>query len=325
VKSLSLNLVKSLLLFVPASSVFGACTLDDLRYLQAAGYSASDAILWCRSPGQASSTPIQPSVVNKAPTSSNASITARQPSTVAPKPSSLNVLDITSETSPATSTGKESTLRTNVAAEAPNVATTKTERSGNPGVADASTANASGSKPSGNSDAGVSSFLKGWGIGLAYMHNHTPVISDATIVNGVVRANTIQNYQTSIIFGSHWYFQAEDGDECGPTWIAHSMNGMGCLGLFMGVGVGGGNSSSQLIDFVGTGLIWGFGKVEKKDGTIDPQSKKHSIGIGIGRRFNVKSLGSGFAANQAPPAGETQVRYDTRDTFAPYLFYTYNF
>ena len=171
----------------------------------------------------------------------------------------------------------------------------------------------------------ATAFLKGWGVGLAYIYNRSPIVSEATIVNGVVRATTVQNYQTSLIVGSHWYFQGSEDPSCGPKWFANSAGGLGCLGVFLGVGVGGGNSSSQLLDFVGGGFIWGFGDVFDNNGKKDAQSKKHSIGIGVGRRFNVKHLGAGFFANQPPPAGETQVRFETRDTYSPYLFYTYNF
>lgn len=98
-----------------------------------------------------------------------------------------------------------------------------------------------------------------------------------------------------------------------------------CGGLFLAVGVnpssGNGSGSSHLVDMVGGGLLVGFGKV--KDG--GPFDKQHNLGIGIGRRFGVKTLGDGFSHNSPPPTGETQVRYKTTDFTAPFLFYTYNF
>ena len=295
----SVFLAPALLLFASGSAT-AACDVAELKFLQSSGYSVAEAIKWCKgaAPGGAQAVSIPAAV----PVIGDAAMPAKadRPNAAIPQ-----VAAVPSD--------KAGTAEKPV--ESPNPAAPKTTQTTVPATP-AAPPEDKGITPT------ASAFLKGWGVGLAYIKNRSPIVSDAVIMNGVVRATSIQNYQTELIFGSHWYFQGEGEAACGPHWIRNA----GCLGIFLGVGVGGSNSASQLIDFVGAGLIWGFGDVIKADGkTIDAQTKKHSIGVGIGRRFNVKHLGEGFSPNQAPPAGETQIRYDVRDTLAPYLFYTYNF
>lgn len=288
-------------LFAVGNAV-AACDVADLKFLQNAGYSVADAIQWCKSAAPASP---QPAVTPLA-----------APAAAGAAPPRVDSASATIPPQAAAAASNEKVGAAGKPAEQPGPALPKAPQAG-------------GGAPAATEEKSIaptaSAFLKGWGVGLAYIKNRSPIVSDAVIVNGVVRATTIQNYQTELIFGSHWYFQGSNDATCGPVWIADKPLKAGCLGIFLGVGVGGSNSASQLIDFVGAGLIWGFGDVFNANGGIDAQTKKHSIGIGIGRKFNVKHLGDGFVHNQAPPSGETQIRYDVRDTVAPYLFYTYNF
>lgn len=289
--------------FYLSNNAVAACDISELKFLQGAGYSVSDAIKWCK--GTSTTITATPTVAAATPP-----VLARATASTAspPAPSAM----VTAQAK----TDKPAVL------ERPTIP----EKDDASKRDQAATVNATNnaSVPDKGITPTASAFLKGWGVGLAFIQNRSPIVSDAIIVNGVVRATTVQNYQTELIFGSHWYLQGANDHECGRI-LGKFLQGAGCLGIFLGVGVGGSNSASQLIDFVGTGLLWGFGDVQNADGTRDPQAKKHSIGIGIGRRFNVKHLGEGFAPNQPLPAGETQIRYDVRDTVAPYLFYTYNF
>jgi hypothetical protein len=56
----------------------------------------------------------------------------------------------------------------------------------------------------------------------------------------------------------------------------------------------------------------------------DPQNQAFNFGIGVGRKFGVKTLGDGIVENQPLPAGETQVRFKTTDITAPFAFFSYN-
>lgn len=169
-----------------------------------------------------------------------------------------------------------------------------------------------------------------WGLGLAVLRNSHNVINDASIQNGLVRASAESRTATEIVMTRSFYFTkqalgSKDPNERICSTADWKMASDFCMGLFLAVGVnpssGNGNGSSNLIDMIGGGLIFGFGKV--KDG--GPFDKQHNIGFGIGRRFGVKTLGDGFSHNNPPPTGETQVRYKTTDFTAPFLFYTYNF
>lgn len=154
-------------------------------------------------------------------------------------------------------------------------------------------------------------FWSDWTIGIGLLRNDPPVVSDAMIVNGtIVRATTTQKYQTDFLLAKHHYF----GDErtCSVPILG------ACIGLMITVGLGG----NQFVDMLGAGFAAGFGK--NLDGK-DRQNQPHNIGIGWGRRFNVKTLGDGFVPNSPPPAGETQVRYQNIDINSPFFYYTYNF
>lgn len=159
-----------------------------------------------------------------------------------------------------------------------------------------------------------SEFWKNWSIGLGLLKNSPAVVSEATVVNGVVRANSVQKYQTDLVLARHWYFGSKDekDSECTVHWIG------ACFGLMVTVGLGG----NQVVDMIGGGFLIGFGGDMHG---INRQNQPHNIGVGMSRRFNVKTLGDGIALNAPLPAGETQIRYQTMDINAPFFFYTYNF
>jgi hypothetical protein len=93
---------------------------------------------------------------------------------------------------------------------------------------------------------------------------------------------------------------------------------MNCLGGMIAVGLGGnqsGTGGTQVINFVGIGLTVGGGS------SVDTTTQ-WNLGIGYGREFGVKRLGDDFIANSPPPNGETQVRFQTTDVSAPFLFFT---
>jgi hypothetical protein len=70
---------------------------------------------------------------------------------------------------------------------------------------------------------------------------------------------------------------------------------------------------------VGIGAMLGLGGT-----TVDSQKRAFNIGLGIGRRFNVKTLGDGFVENLPPPPGETQVRYKNVDMTTYFIMITFS-
>jgi hypothetical protein len=156
-----------------------------------------------------------------------------------------------------------------------------------------------------------------WGVGLALIRNSKKAISDASIVptpGGLVRANQASTYEASLLVARHFYPFRNERKKCGVP-ASDAIFWRDCLGAMVGVGLGSSSANSQLINFVGVGLTMGGGIGN------DPASAWH-FGFGVGRKFNVKTLGDGFVENAAPPAGETQVRYKTTDITAPFAYFT---
>jgi hypothetical protein len=156
-----------------------------------------------------------------------------------------------------------------------------------------------------------------WGVGLALIRNSKKAISDASIVpttGGLVRANQASTYEASLLLARHFYPFRSGRKKCGVPG-SDAMFWRDCVGAMVGVGLGSSSANSQLINFVGVGLTMGGGIGN------DPSSAWH-FGFGVGRKFNVKTLGDGFVENAAPPAGETQVRYKTTDITAPFAYFT---
>jgi hypothetical protein len=164
----------------------------------------------------------------------------------------------------------------------------------------------------------LNSFLSGWGVGIAFVNSDREIVSNASIVDGVVRVTDGQRNSATLLVAKHWYFSGHRLRSPDPVCTVGFWGG--CLGLMAGVGVGStGTGSSQVISLIGGGLIYGW----NRDNT-DVQKAGHNLGIGIGRSFGVQTLGNGFHADAAPPAGETQVRYQKSDVRALFIFYTYS-
>jgi hypothetical protein len=168
-------------------------------------------------------------------------------------------------------------------------------------------------------------FFDNWGLGLGVLRNSPRVVSDAQIVNSggtnLVRVNSEQQWTTELLLVRHFYFESkEDKRGCVNTapFNLFRTSGKACFGFMVTVGVGSGNSASQLIDMVGGGFLFGFGGSADKVDDLP-----FNVGLGMGRRFGVKTLADGFSPNQPPPQGETQVRYVNKDINTPFLFFTY--
>ena len=160
--------------------------------------------------------------------------------------------------------------------------------------------------------------LSNWGTGIALIKNTKSAISNASIVNGTVRASSQSNYEASVLVARHFYpFSTEKNCSKNDTKTA-------CFGMMVGVGLGGSNSgsgSSQVINFLGLGIELGS-PTQVAPADKSPDLTSWNFGIGVGRKFGVQVLGDGFANNAAPPSGETQVRYKTIDITAPFIFFT---
>ncbi len=182
-------------------------------------------------------------------------------------------------------------------------------------------------------DNSPSDFFDGWGIGLAVIQPRSPSITEATIVNDIVRVNSQSRQEASLLVSRHFYVMS-DGEPCSrhlnPKTAAEKtaaesrpisqslwLSLRRCVGLMVGVGLGSSGSSPQssLINFAGLGLTFGSGV---KTG----ESVAWHFGFGLGRKFNARLLGDGVEEGKAPPTGETQIRFKTVDLEAKFIYFS---
>jgi len=171
----------------------------------------------------------------------------------------------------------------------------------------------------GKSNGNAANPFTGWAVGLAVVKPKIPSVGEATIVDGRVRSGSTASQEASILVSNHIYPFAGKG-ECeaaadGTALLdAVARRLQRCVGLMVGVGLGtaGGSGDSQLINFAGIGLSIGGPPIGNKRGW--------HLGLGIGRKFNVKTLGDGFKEGEPPPGTESQVRYKTIDTSAKFIY-----
>jgi hypothetical protein len=144
-----------------------------------------------------------------------------------------------------------------------------------------------------------------WGIGLGFS---VPIggstVNDAAIVNGTVRVNAEQAEQPRAFLEYHKYFWCADSDQPGTQ---------GCGPFVSAVA-----TDNKVLAGVGAGLMFG-----KKTSASDTDG--FSLGVGVVLDADVKDLGEGFGRNQAPPTGETAVRFETRSRWSIVAFITRTF
>lgn len=181
----------------------------------------------------------------------------------------------------------------------------------------------SGEKEGGTVGAGD---FENWGTGLALIRTPRRAIAEASIVNGIVRVNSQSRYEASVLLARHFYPFRSKG-KCRatrePSRVPSVMDGAEfwreCAGFMIGVGLGStaatGSGSTQFINLIGLGVTAG-------GGIGNDSNANWRVGIGIGRKFGARLLGDGFSENAAAPAGESQIRYKTRDVTAPFAYFT---
>lgn len=143
-----------------------------------------------------------------------------------------------------------------------------------------------------------------WGVGFGFSKSRDEAIDDAEIVNGIVRVKSSKKEQPRVVLEFHKYFWLNDEYKIGDRG----------LGPFVAVAT----TQSNLLSGVGVGLIYG-----RKSNKTD--SDGFSVGIGVILDGEVKDLASGFKADQAPPVGETVVRFENKARWSNILFVTRTF
>lgn len=142
-----------------------------------------------------------------------------------------------------------------------------------------------------------------FGIGLGFSIGDSDAVDDAEIVNGIVRVKSSNKEQPRVVFEFHKYM-----------WCKDAMPGKRGCGPFVAIAA----TQDKVLSGVGMGVMYGW-----RESTEDPEA--FSVGAGIILDTKVTNLADGFAANQAPPAGETTVRFEEKSRWSFILFVTRTF
>ena len=149
---------------------------------------------------------------------------------------------------------------------------------------------------------GKKSFLgQNFGIGFGVSFYDDEIVDDADIVNGVVVAKSKKREEARVLLEFHTLTACKNGKAdfgCGPfAAIAAKEN--------------------DVLGGIGLGWLWSWRNKSKNDGS------GFSIGLGAIVDNDVRDLASGFKVGEAPPDGETSVRY-TDETKVSYLLFISN-
>jgi hypothetical protein len=170
-------------------------------------------------------------------------------------------------------------------------------------------------------------FFDEWATGIAVMAPRIREITDAEVIGGKVRARYSSRQESAILLATHFYpfnqqrscyeSSTEFNRQRDPAVLDRALGFVrNCVGGMVAVGLPTSNAGGgPALSFAGIGLSIGGGV------RGNSQLNWH-FGFGVGRKFNVRTLGEGWVVDEAPPAGETEVRYQNIDTEAPFIFFT---
>jgi hypothetical protein len=143
-----------------------------------------------------------------------------------------------------------------------------------------------------------------WGVGFGFAISSGDLITEAAVVDGVVRATKDESERAIAILEGHNYLKACQGDGakrgCGPY-----------LGVIA--------DSNDVLAGVSLGFMFGW-KSEQ-----DPSSQGFSIGLGALLQNDIKDLADGFSENEPLPPGESDVRFVEKGRWSAVLFATRTF
>lgn len=142
-----------------------------------------------------------------------------------------------------------------------------------------------------------------WGLGVSLTIDtgNRDRVDEANIVNGLVRVDKDNNAIPRMVLELHHFVWAWKNETIG-------------LGPFAAIQPGG----DDIIDAFGGGLMVGFRKNRET-------KLAFNVGIGIIVDPNTKVLGDGFAANLAPPPGETEVRFKETEQYGALILISTSF
>lgn len=177
-------------------------------------------------------------------------------------------------------------------------------------------------------DEAKTDFFANWAVGVAVVMPKVKTITDAAIVDNKVRVNAEIRHESSMLVAKHFYpwnpgrrcvlnGSFSNTEEGRNTVIGGSLGFLtNCVGLMVAAAMPtSGAVNGQVINFLGLGLAIGGGVRQSSD-------FNWHFGVGLGRKFNARTLGDGWTEGEAPPGGETQIRYKSIDVPAKFVYFT---
>lgn len=147
--------------------------------------------------------------------------------------------------------------------------------------------------------------FEGWGfsagIGLSVLFGEDGEISEATIVDSVVRVVNQNRAAARIMLESHYLF----------TRGADKMWGWGPFVSVL-------SSGDDLIDALGLGVMLGLRYSEDK-------ANAFNLGVALAWDRDVQTLGDGLVENRPLPGGETAIRYRHDDALGALVMLSFKF
>ena len=132
-----------------------------------------------------------------------------------------------------------------------------------------------------------------WGLGFGASYSFDQLITDATVVNGIVHATKEETIEPRAVLEFHAFLFGHDNGVSGAK-IKHGN------GPFAVVAA----KTDEILGGFGLGWMWGW-----KDNDAPTDSNAFTIGIGVLLDGNVKALADGFEDDEPLPAGETEIRF----------------
>ena len=147
-----------------------------------------------------------------------------------------------------------------------------------------------------------------FGVGLGVSVAGSEAIDDAEVVGGRVTVKSSRKQQPRVFLEYHSYIEGW----CYNAQTAKTIR-WGC-GPFVAVAT----SPEKALAGVGFGWMFGYKPNEQ-------QKEGMSFALGAMLDSKVKNLAEGFRRNEAPPAGETTVRFEEKSRWSAILFVTRTF
>jgi len=164
---------------------------------------------------------------------------------------------------------------------------------------------AENAKEKGDSDQSKSDFLGlNFGYGFALVHYNDELVDKATVVNGIIVAESTKENEAKIVleFHSIKYKSKDENSGHGPF-----------AALLVGDG--------DILNGLGFGWLYATKNTQKNSDS----GSGFSFGLGVVIENDVKQLADGFKVGGALPTGETDVRYIEKDEISSFLFMSSNF